>query len=141
MNKKILPAAVLVLTVYLLVLLPTLAVAYRLPPGYGGTPIKYGGWLIGQVIMEIRHRIQTIPWVKITITSTDGALTKVTKTNEYGNYKIYLPPGDYNVTATYARYVQTYNITIREDQIFYRLNIYIERPDAPEFQDHLATKK
>lgn len=141
MSKKIVAAVVLVLTIYIAVMLPTFTVAYKPPPGYSGKPIKYGGWLIGQVYMEIRHHMQAIPWTKITITSTDGAITKIASTNGNGAYRVYLPPGDYTVTVSYSRYTQEYEVTIREDQIYRLLNIYIERPDMTEFQDRLAHKK
>jgi len=141
MSKKILPVVVLVFTIYIAVMLPTFTVAYTPPPGYSGKPIKYGGWLIGQVTMEIRHIVRAIPWAKITVTSVDGTFTKTVSTNGMGTYKIYLPPGDYTVTVSYVRYTQKYDITIREDQIYRFLNIYIERPDMPEFSDKLAAKK
>jgi hypothetical protein len=141
MSRKTLAAVVLVLTVYIAFMLPSVTVAYKMPPGYSGTPIKYGGWLIGKVYMEIRHYMQTIPWAKITVTSTDGTTTKVTSTNGQGGYRIYLPPGEYKVTVSHSHYTQEYDVTIREDQIYRILNIIIERPDMPEFQDRLAHSK
>lgn len=140
MERKLLPAVVLVLTVYLAVCLPTFAVAYTPPPGYSGKPIKYGGWLIGQVLMEIRHIVQKIPWATITVTTADGTFTKTATTNGNGYYRVYLPPGEYKVTVSYARYSQTYDVTIRVDQEYRFLNVLLERPDMPEFQDRLAHK-
>jgi hypothetical protein len=141
MSKKTITAVILVLTVYLAVVHTTVAVAYTPPPGYSGKPIKYGGWLIGQVYMEMHHIIRRIPWAKITATSVDGTFTKTTTTSGFGSYKMYLPPGNYTVTLTHAHYTQKYDITIREDQIYRLLNIYIERPDMPEFSDKLAYMK
>lgn len=138
MRRKLLPLAVLMLTTYMLLLLPTFTAAYGGYYWYSGKPIKYGGWLIGQVYMEIRDKVQPIPWVKITVTSANGTMTKVAYTNGYGYYRVYLPPGDYTVTASYVRYTQTSNVTIWENAEYRRLNIYIERPDMPEFQDRLA---
>ncbi|MCJ7760541.1 carboxypeptidase-like regulatory domain-containing protein [Candidatus Bathyarchaeota archaeon] len=140
MERRFLPAVVLVLTVYLAVCLPTFAVAYTTPPGYSGKPIKYGGWLVGQVLMEISHIVQKIPWATITVTNADGTFTKTATTNGYGYYRVYLPPGEYKVTVSYARYSQTYDVTIRVDQEYRFLNVYLERPDMPEFQDRLAHK-
>lgn len=139
MQRNVFPALLLVLAFYMTMMTPTLAVAYT-GTGYSGTPIKYGGWLIGQVYMEVSYVFQVIPWATITVTSTDGTITKVVYSNGYGWYRVYLPPGDYKVTVTYAHYTQTYEVTIREDQIYRLLNIIIERPDMPEFQDHLASK-
>ncbi|MCX6659798.1 MAG: carboxypeptidase-like regulatory domain-containing protein [Candidatus Bathyarchaeota archaeon] len=140
MERRLLPAVVLVLTVYLAVCLPTFAVAYTPPLGYSGKPIKYGGWLVGQVLMEISHIVQKISWAKITVTTADGTFTKTATTNGYGYYRVYLPPGEYKVTVSYARYSQTYDVTIRVDQEYRFLNVYLERPDMPEFQDRLAHK-
>ncbi|MGQ9543262.1 MAG: carboxypeptidase-like regulatory domain-containing protein [Candidatus Bathyarchaeia archaeon] len=138
MRGKILPLIFMVLTVYLVTLHPTFTVAYT-GFGYSGVPIKYGGWLIGQVRMQIRHVVQDIPWAKVTVTITNGTLIGVTYTNSYGWYRIYLPPGDYKVTVEHARYSQTYEITMRENAIYRLLNVYLERPDAPEFQDRLSS--
>jgi len=140
MERKLLPAVVLVLTVYLAVCLPTFAVAYTPPPGYSGKPIKYGAWLIGQVVMEIQHIVQKIPWATITVTNADGTFKKTATTHGDGYYRVYLPPGEYNVTVSYSRYSQTYDVTIRVDQQYRFLNVYLERPDTPEFQDRLAHK-
>jgi hypothetical protein len=140
MERKLLPGVVLVLTVYLAVCLPTFAVAYTPPPGYSGKPIKYGAWLIGQVVMEIQHYIQKIPWATITVTNADGTFTKTATTNGNGYYRVYLPPGEYKVTVSYSRYSQTYDVTIRVDQEYRWLNVLLERPDTPEFQDRLAHK-
>ena len=140
MERRLLPAVVLVLTVYLAVCLPPFAVASTPPPGYSGKPIKYGGWLIGQALMEIRHIIQKIPWATITVTNADGTFKKTATTNGYGYYRVYLPPGEYKVTVSYARYSQTYDVTIRVDQEYRFLNVLLERPDMPEFQDRLAHK-
>ena len=140
MNKRTITAVVLVLTVYLTVVHTSVAVAYTPPPGYSGTPIKYGGWLIGRVYMEMRHIMRAIPWAKINATSVDGTFTKTVTTNGFGGYKMYLPPGNYTVTLSHAQYTQTYDINIRVDQIYRWLNIYIERPDAG-FSDKLEYKK
>jgi len=140
MERKLLPAVVLVLTVYLAVCLPTFAVAYTPPPGYSGKPIKYGAWLIGQVVMEIQHVVQKIPWATITVTNADGTFKKTATTHGDGYYRVYLPPGEYNVTVSYSRYSQTYEVTIRVDQEYRWLNVLLERPDMPEFQDRLAHK-
>jgi CubicO group peptidase (beta-lactamase class C family) len=140
MKRNVLTCTVLVLTVYLAILLPTAAFAYTPFSGYSGTPIKYGGWILGEVTMEMRHIIRKIPWVKITVTGTDvdgKSVTKEVHTNGFGSYRVYLPPGNYTVTASHAQYSQTYNVPIREDQIYRFLNIYLERSDAPEFQDYL----
>ncbi|MBS7629868.1 carboxypeptidase regulatory-like domain-containing protein [Candidatus Bathyarchaeota archaeon] len=137
MRGKILPIILLVFTIYLVTFYPAYTVAYK-GFGYSGVPIKYGGWLIGQVTMQIRHNIQLIPWAKITVTSTDGTFSEVTYTNGYGCYRIYLPPGEYKVTVEHARYSQTYEVTMREDAIYRLLNVYLERPDA-EFQDRLSS--
>jgi len=138
MKMKVLPVIALALAVCMTAQLPALAFAYS-GIGYSGTPIKYGGWLIGQVHIEIRHRMQEAPWAKIITTSTNGS-TQVAYSNGNGWYRLYLPPGDYKVNATYAHYTQTYDVTISEDQIYRLLNIIIDRPDMPEFQDRLASK-
>jgi len=143
MKRKVLTCTVLVLTVYLAILLPTPAFAYKGMLGYSGKAIKYGGWLMGEVTMEMRHIIRKIPWATITVTGTDldgKNVTKVVHTSGFGSYRVYLPPGNYTVTASHAHYSQTYNVPIREDQIYRFLNIYLERSDAPEFKDYLEHK-
>ena len=138
--KKVVAGLSLVLMVCMITLLPTVAVAY-LGLGYSGTPIAYGGWIIGQVYIEAQHVMRPIPWVKITVTSpTDSTFSKVTSTNEGGYYRVYVPPGNYTVTAEYTHYTQTYNITMREDAIYRWVNIYITRPDMPEYQDRLSSQ-
>jgi len=111
---------------------------YNYGYGYTGTQIKYGGWLAGNAYIEVRHIVQVATWATVTVENTDGSLTKVLHTNGRGGYKTYLPPGNYTVTASYSRYTQEYAIEIREDSHLRLLNIYFDRPDAPEFQDHLA---
>lgn len=90
--------------------------------------------------MNIRNIVQKVPWAQITITGTDStgkAVTDVVHSNGFGTYRVYLSPGTYTVTASYLRYSQTYNVKINVDQIYYLLNIYIERPDAG-FKDYLS---
>jgi hypothetical protein len=139
MRRKVLPAIALALAVCMTAQLPALTVAYH-GYGYSGTPIKYGGWLVGQVYTEVGHVMQVVPWAKITVTNSYGNVTMDAYSNGYGWYRLYLPPGDYKVNATYAHYTQTYDVTIREDQIYRLLNVYILRTDMPEFQDRLASK-
>lgn len=140
MKNKLFVCALLILTIYVAMFIPSMAVAryYNYGYGYSGTPIKYGGWLVGNAYIEIRHVVQVAAWATITVESADGSLTKVLHTTGQGGYKTYLPPGNYTVTASYSRYTQDYDIEIREDSSMRLLNIYIYRPDAPEFQDHLA---
>ena len=139
MKNKLFVCALLILTIYVAMFLPSMAVArYYYGYGYSGTPIEYGGWLVGNAYIEIRHVVQVAPWATITVESTDGSLTKVLHTTGNGGYKTYLPAGNYTVTASYSRYTQDYDIEIREDTSMRLLNIYFYRPDCPEFQDRLA---
>ena len=140
MKRNILTCTALLLTVYLATLLPTAAFAYTPGPGYSGTPINYGGWLLGRVYIEIRGVVENAPWAKITVTGTDSsgkAVSDLAYSNGFGNYRAYLSPGNYTVTVNYAHYTQTYNVQIKTDQIYYLLNIYIERPDAG-FKNYLS---
>ncbi len=140
MKRNVLTCTVLVLTVYLAILLPTAALAYTPSPGYSGTPINYGGWLLGEVDMNIRNIVEKVPWAQITVTGTDStgkAVTDVVHSNGFGTYRVYLSPGTYTVTVSYLQYSQTYNVKINVDQIYYLLNIYIERPDAG-FKNYLS---
>lgn len=144
MKNKMFVYALLILTMYVAMFLPSIAVAsyyYRYSNygyGYSGTPIKYGGWLVGNAYIEVRHVTQPAAWASIEIVSTDGSLTKVVHTTGLGGYKAYLPPGNYTVTASYSRYSQDYDIEIFEGSEIRLLNIYFYRPDCPEFQDRLA---
>jgi hypothetical protein len=140
MKNKLFVCALLILTMYVAMFLPSMAVAryYNYGYGYTGSPIKYGGWLVGQAYIEVRHQVQEAAWATITVESTDGSLTKVLNTNGRGGYKAYLPPGSYEVTASYSRYTQKYAIEIQEGTPLRLLNIYFDRPDCPEFQDRLA---
>jgi hypothetical protein len=140
MKNKLFVCALLILTVYITMFLPSMAIARYSNYGYGysGTPIKYGGWLVGNAYIEVRHLVQPAAWATITIESTDGSLTKVVHTSGAGGYKSYLPPGNYTVAACYSRYTQEYNIEIFEGSEIRLLNIYFDRPDCPEFQDRLA---
>jgi hypothetical protein len=120
--------------------IPSMAIAryYNYGYGYSGTPIRYGGWLVGNAYIEVRHVVQPAAWASITIESTNESLTKVVHTSGAGGYKCYLPPGTYTVTACYSRYTQEYSIEIFEGSEIRLLNIYFDRPDCPEFQDRLA---
>ena len=140
MKNKMFVCALLILTIYVAMFIPSMAVARRYNFGYGysGTPIKYGGWLVGNAYIEVRHIVQGAAWATITIENSDGSFSEVKHTSGKGGYKIYLPPGNYTVKASYSRYTQEYSIEMNEGDPVHIQNIYFYRPDCPEFQDRLA---
>jgi hypothetical protein len=138
MKNKLFVCALLILTIYVAMFLPSMAVARYYGYGYSGTPIKYGGWLVGNAYIEVKHIVQPAAWATITVESTDGSLTKVVHTSGVGGYKAYLPAGTYTLTACYSRYTQEYDIEILETSSYRLQNIYFDRPDCPEFQDRLS---
>jgi len=137
MNKRFLLGAGTLLVTLMFATFTASAVAYKLPPCYGGTPIRYGGWVYGQVTYQsARFIIQGAVWAQITI--SNDTYTAITTTKQEGWYRVYVPPGDYTLTVKYAQYTQSYQLHINVDQIKYLLNIYIQRPEMG-FKDWLAS--
>lgn len=137
MNKRFLLGVGALLVTLMFATFTASAVAYKLPPCYGGTPIRYGGWVYGQVTYQsARYIIQGAVWAQITI--SNDTYTAITTTKQEGWYRVYVPPGDYTLTVKYAQYTQSYQLHINVDQIKYLLNIYIQRPEMG-FKDWLAS--
>ena len=137
MNKRFLLGVGALLVTLMFATFTASAVAYKLPPCYGGTPIRYGGWVYGQVTYQsARFIIQGAVWAQITI--SNDTYTALTTTKSDGWYRVYIPPGDYTLTVKYAQYEQSCPIHMNEDQVKLLLNIYIQRPEMG-FKDRLAS--
>jgi len=136
--RKVLVGIILVTALIVSAML-SCGMAYKQRPGYSGIPIRYGGWIYGQATYQsAKYQIRTAVWATITVSNETYA--QATYTNEAGYYRVYVPPGTYTLTVRYAGYSQSYSVTIKEDQIKYLLNIYIERPEM-EFRDHLEHRE